>query len=105
QAEDSIRDRNVTGVQTCALPILGVKVCRPLSSYADAGSTVSMFLMPRPRMMTATIIRIMLDAPSISRNFSDIVYTSVLVKVPVEIGRASCRERMKMWEIADNRAR
>src|SRR5699024_11804911 len=24
QAEDGIRDRNVTGVQTCALPILGV---------------------------------------------------------------------------------
>src|SRR5699024_11608300 len=25
QAEDGIRDRNVTGVQTCALPILGLK--------------------------------------------------------------------------------
>src|SRR5699024_398078 len=25
QAEDGIRDRNVTGVQTCALPILSVK--------------------------------------------------------------------------------
>src|SRR5699024_11570820 len=24
QAEDGIRDRNVTGVQTCALPILGI---------------------------------------------------------------------------------
>src|SRR5699024_11597679 len=26
QAEDGIRDRNVTGVQTCALPILQVKM-------------------------------------------------------------------------------
>src|SRR5699024_11820433 len=26
QAEDGIRDRNVTGVQTCALPILGLFV-------------------------------------------------------------------------------
>src|SRR5699024_11865996 len=26
QAEDGIRDRNVTGVQTCALPILGKPV-------------------------------------------------------------------------------
>ena len=27
QAEDGIRDRLVTGVQTCALPILTKKVC------------------------------------------------------------------------------
>src|SRR5207249_5344914 len=26
QAEDGIRDRNVTGVQTCALPILAAKI-------------------------------------------------------------------------------
>src|SRR5699024_12150873 len=26
QAKDGIRDRNVTGVQTCALPILGIRV-------------------------------------------------------------------------------
>src|SRR5699024_11729592 len=30
QAEDGIRDRNVTGVQTCALPILPGKGCVPL---------------------------------------------------------------------------
>src|SRR5438067_13936381 len=31
QAEDGIRDRNVTGVQTCALPIYlgGASICRP----------------------------------------------------------------------------
>src|SRR5699024_11871072 len=28
QAEDGIRDRNVTGVQTCALPISGSARCR-----------------------------------------------------------------------------
>src|SRR5699024_11560531 len=33
QAEDGIRDRNVTGVQTCALPIL---------HFATAGSTHSL---------------------------------------------------------------
>src|SRR5437868_10679254 len=27
QAEDGIRDRNVTGVQTCALPIFGLRPC------------------------------------------------------------------------------
>src|SRR5437773_3832101 len=33
QAEDGIRDRDVTGVQTCALPILGIEVLRAL--YSD----------------------------------------------------------------------
>src|SRR5207249_8217287 len=36
QAEDGIRDRNVTGVQTCALPILPRKVGIPLSAEAPA---------------------------------------------------------------------
>src|SRR5207249_7013959 len=38
QAEDGIRDRNVTGVQTCALPISGNPHCLkavPVSSIAD----------------------------------------------------------------------
>src|SRR5207249_8169378 len=39
QAEDGIRDRNVTGVQTCALPILAVEGVRrvqdPLHVYLD----------------------------------------------------------------------
>src|SRR5699024_11977036 len=30
QAEDGIRDRNVTGVQTCALPILVLAILAPL---------------------------------------------------------------------------
>src|SRR5699024_8660432 len=34
QAEDGIRDRNVTGVQTCALPIW----CRPVSFFRDGYS-------------------------------------------------------------------
>src|SRR5699024_11818429 len=43
QAEDGIRDRNVTGVQTCALPILGLipvrymLVAAMLSAYRRAG--------------------------------------------------------------------
>src|SRR5207249_7351786 len=32
QAEDGIRDRNVTGVQTCALPISSFNRCRRMSS-------------------------------------------------------------------------
>src|SRR5699024_11320965 len=32
QAEDGIRDRNVTGVQTCALPICTISVPRPYAA-------------------------------------------------------------------------
>src|SRR5699024_12143925 len=32
QAEDGIRDRNVTGVQTCALPISAKQIRLPISS-------------------------------------------------------------------------
>src|SRR5207249_7517179 len=47
QAEDGIRDRNVTGVQTCALPISATSggynsLCFPASqpySYAGSAST------------------------------------------------------------------
>src|SRR5207249_5971299 len=34
QAEDGIRDRNVTGVQTCALPILSCAAPPPADSVA-----------------------------------------------------------------------
>src|SRR5207249_2326756 len=38
QAEDGIRDRNVTGVQTCALPILRRQVIREPGRAADPGN-------------------------------------------------------------------
>src|SRR5699024_11979432 len=44
QAEDGIRDRNVTGVQTCALPIyIAMKVIKELklSNYHIAGEIES----------------------------------------------------------------
>src|SRR5699024_11918583 len=39
QAEDGIRDRNVTGVQTCALPISGQKLVdiSPKQRFAEMG--------------------------------------------------------------------
>src|SRR6266498_5860285 len=46
QAEDGIRDADVTGVQTCALPI-----CRVVFLHADPGQTGAMAADPstRPR--------------------------------------------------------
>src|SRR5699024_11860883 len=43
QAEDGIRDRNVTGVQTCALPILAMIYSALMSS--------SLMVLARPRLM------------------------------------------------------
>src|SRR5699024_5885992 len=42
QAEDGIRDRNVTGVQTCALPILGsaiVELASTMGAFVIAGAS------------------------------------------------------------------
>src|SRR3712207_9471621 len=38
QAEDGIRDIGVTGVQTCALPILTVHRTRPLRGFAEVAA-------------------------------------------------------------------
>src|SRR5437868_8795159 len=46
QAEDGIRDRNVTGVQTCALPILnGCTI--PGSGYASVLPSTNRQIVPR----------------------------------------------------------
>ena len=65
QAEDGIRDTSVTGVQTCALPIL--------APYCTA------ILVPAGKLDPGVII--------ISVGFN-------LILPPLEIGRASCRERV-----------
>src|SRR5437868_8669576 len=68
QAEDGIRDRNVTGVQTCALPIWISSSSRALfraSSSGQAGSRTPLS-------------------------------TTISLEASAEIGRASCRERVEM---------
>src|SRR5207249_9682679 len=53
QAEDGIRDRNVTGVQTCALPIFAISsrlasICPPARNRSVFPTTsASSFLPPR----------------------------------------------------------
>src|SRR5437763_930997 len=69
QAEDGIRDTSVTGVQTCALPISG-RV--PLCSACDRSSS--------------------------SQAFSSGWITCNGSPTRGKIGRASCRERVLVWE-------
>src|SRR5688500_20331758 len=80
QAEDGIRDYKVTGVQTCALPIL-------LSSYYLSKWTHKPVQWGYP-------ISISFE-PTTSCNLRCPECPSGLR----EIGRASCRERVKIWVV------
>src|SRR5206468_7874523 len=92
QAEDGIRDLIVTGVQTCALPILRVarpEDLLPLMAARIASRTVTGDLAvaasePRSSLWRETGRRF-------RRHRLAVVGTVVLL----EIGRASCRERVR----------
>src|SRR5437867_8908733 len=78
QAEDGIRDRTVTGVQTCALPIS--------------------FLSARVRE------RLEDDFPEIVHTLVGLLWPQLLRPFPsasivTQIGRASCRERVEITEV------
>src|SRR5699024_11928202 len=87
QAEDGIRDRNVTGVQTCALPI-----------SVTARSTKR--LTP-PRLAKRSVVKgVIVYAANSKRVAADAMVHATLtskrtgdVAARSEIGRASCRER------------
>src|SRR5699024_11395574 len=74
QAEDGIRDRNVTGVQTCALPILPIKKYKPTTPG-------------RRGMSSLTFEEITTNKPEKS--------LVVSLKSKGEIGRASCRKECR----------
>src|SRR5207253_5762125 len=85
QAEDGIRDGHVTGVQTCALPILSrdPETGRyQLRKGVDRGKDQTYFLFG-------------LTQPQLARTLFPI---GEMNKSEVrEIGRASCRERVEIW--------
>src|SRR5690606_39835914 len=84
QAEDGIRDFHVTGVQTCALPILDLHpagaavVDRPQDARGARGAAA--------RLVGEDLVDLV--APPPGREAPDVRALPV-----AEIGRASCRER------------
>src|SRR5687768_17645192 len=87
QAEDGIRDVAVTGVQTCALPILKYQ-------RAGVGSTLTLWSFgssstERTRKMCWPSAR-----PEARYGFSHSPNASPSTAHSNEIGRASCRERV-----------
>src|SRR5690606_40642686 len=100
-----IRDFHVTGVQTCALPILAefkaeldklgdikylnIYINSPGGSVFVASTMVSMLerLKQKSAKINAYVDGIAASAAS-------------FLMMVAEIGRASCRERVKMWVVA-----
>src|SRR5205823_8664443 len=88
QAEDGIRDKLVTGVQTCALPISHAPILTPGtgSSLQDVDVTLppfERFYAQHRDEVYAFLVR------SLGRDRADDAFQ--------EIGRASCRERVEIW--------
>src|SRR5256886_4368460 len=84
QAEDGIRDLTVTGVQTCALPILGNCRCRWRRQYHQA-----LFYQPGQRSAFC------LDFSRSAWRDGCLWFSRFILGAYVaEIGRASCRERV-----------
>src|SRR5256886_10130935 len=87
QAEDGIRDLTVTGVQTCALPIstrrkpIAVSVCRSSCTKVSRPSP------SRTRARCGRRRRALTDG--LTRQGQD-----EKIVLPLQIGRASCRERV-----------
>src|SRR5207302_2950534 len=101
QAEDGIRDFHVTGVQTCALPISGRgrnPSARPLEiSGRGEGITVL-------TVLDAEVVRRRCndDVDAVGRPLLKHLHAIREVEAAgrSEIGRASCRERVAITEVA-----
>src|SRR5437773_5702549 len=77
QAEDGIRDRDVTGVQTCALPIFARLRLAAAEGRSEAETRDALAAMERVLDQTAKLVE-------------------ELLLIAREIGRASCRERVEI---------
>src|SRR5690606_39966579 len=86
QAEDGIRDFHVTGVQTCALPISA----RAASRGQEEGSVAAP---PHAPIVADQGRRVRRRGSEAGRPRAGRAAGSRLLR-PVQIGRASCRERV-----------
>src|SRR5699024_11612549 len=94
QAEDGIRDRNVTGVQTCALPIYRGQPI--LAAYPHPHAHVS-------QTLGANLLVALFDTPgpNAGRPDGQTLHHGYRRR---KIGRASCRERVEMGIIVSEDA-
>src|SRR5699024_11474577 len=93
QAEDGIRDRNVTGVQTCALPILygafhSQRSYDPLGAGNPNGPGSVAWQEGMVEYGAEMLWDLGYQGAALAARVSG-----------VKIGRASCRERVLMWVV------
>src|SRR5436305_6123464 len=87
QAEDGIRDADVTGVQTCALPIY-------LDEHANLAAHV---YVGADRALGGDATRLLRGRrhAALAKDFDGLLLVALgLLERTLEIGRASCRERV-----------
>src|SRR5690625_7687912 len=106
QAQDGIRDGHVTGVQTCALPISEIEKgltfpdghIYSLPTIYDPEFT-SLHSQIKPYIRKDWLEQLNMDMPETTEEFygylKSVKETDVMGNGQGEIGRASCRERMK----------
>src|SRR2546430_7818781 len=92
QAEDGIRDLTVTGVQTCALPILPEEIGSELDHFLHRSSGMLLLTGPAGSGKTTTIYGCLQRL--IELGGRHIITVEDPVEQIVQIGRASCRERV-----------
>src|SRR5690606_40581774 len=87
QAEDGIRYFHVTGVQTCALPILPLRTRLPLYSIDQTTGTICR-ADPRVR---PPMVQPQTDSPDSGTFWA--AASVYLDQAQIQIGRAACREK------------
>src|SRR5207253_8573845 len=96
QAEDGIRDGHVTGVQTCALPILRaglpVIVNRAASIASDVESSGIGVAVDDASGIGAALEQVFAEYDA----YSSRAVSFFAERLDFEIGRASCRERVEI---------
>src|SRR5699024_12109471 len=96
QAEDGIRDRNVTGVQTCALPIFETVQIHLSDMYKESAAAKA-FVLDAARAGASGDTDALAKILAARIVASEAAIESGKIAMRVEIGRASCRERVERW--------